>query len=125
MTNFTPGPWRVEGAGTSTAQWNVILADDYSHDDGSPHEVASLETFTVRRDGMYVEVPDAPTLHANARLIASAPDLYAALKAAEWGGMDTEIHQDHCPACRHSEDIGHSPDCQLAAALRKAEGGTP
>lgn len=51
-TKFTPGPWRVKAAAGGTA---IVLATS-----GTPAIVNS---------------------HENARLIAAAPDLYAALEA--------------------------------------------
>lgn len=58
---------------------------------------------------------------ANARLIAAAPDLLAACKAVEWIYMPRTLEL-RCPKCGRRIDNGHAPDCQLAAAIRAAEG---
>ena len=48
--------------------------------------------------------------------------LYDALKSIEWAGA----YHSLCPCCNERKPengwYGHAPDCQLAAALRKAEG---
>lgn len=51
-----------------------------------------------------------------AQLAAAAPELYRALLVAEWC--------DHlqCYRCNNYERQGHTKDCELAAALRKARG---
>jgi hypothetical protein len=58
-TGHTPGPWHVGGAIDS-----VIFAPD-------GYAIADAKTFHGRRQN---------DMHANARLIASAPDLLAALQ---------------------------------------------
>jgi len=55
-------------------------------------------------------------------------DLYTALKAVEWAGdgMGDPINDpkyfNWCPWCGELQIDGHSVDCELNAALRKAEG---
>jgi len=60
MSKHTPGPWRLINEPNSS---NVLVC-------GSPSHIA-----TVAVGGAI----DAPTDHANARLIAAAPELLAAL----------------------------------------------
>lgn len=75
---------------------------------------------------------------ARAQLAAAATDLYRALKSVEWGagggcpecgGLDPEdavrmLHNwpDLFPRLAVMHCTGHRDNCQLAAALRKAEG---
>ena len=43
--------------------------------------------------------------------------LYAALEAVEWGGIEMA-----CPdCCWDKSERGHSPDCNLAAALAETD----
>lgn len=77
MTQFTPGPWQskhdytIEGATTIIAN-----ADGEVHPDGT--QTYSYEFICTCEDEYGERMPNA---QANARLIAAAPDLYAAL---EW-----------------------------------------
>lgn len=75
----------------------------------------------VHRKGTYRKEAEA-----NARLIASAPEMYEELKAAEWvtapfkvNGVDLVF----CPQCAGLQSIGHTGECSLRAALDKAERG--
>ena len=63
LTGFTPGPW------------NVGPIDDTRVEDTLGNEVAQI-------DGDYNQPETWPVMEANARLIAAAPDLLAALTAA-------------------------------------------
>lgn len=58
---------------------------------------------------------------ANARLIAAAPEMLAALKIAEWGA-ESPRYGPSCPCCESFRSEGHESDCVLAAAIAKAEG---
>ena len=60
----TPGPWRVGPV------------DDTRVEDANGNEVAQI-------DGDYNQPDTWPLMEANARLIAAAPDMLAALKAAK------------------------------------------
>jgi hypothetical protein len=62
--------------------------------------------------------------YEDAVLWASAPDMYAALKAVEWKEVYISINEayNECPCCGNNQVNGHKPDCQLASALKKAEG---
>jgi len=59
-------------------------------------------------------------------LFLAAPALLAALRTVEWAaeGYAAEGLHPACPACRAWQSHGHAPDCQLAKALRDAEGET-
>jgi hypothetical protein len=91
----TPGPWR------------------FSTEDGHVHD----------EDGLIAEVwgvfpgRDGSEVKANARLIAAAPELLAAVKA--FNAFVDEY--EPCPACSHSP---HSTDCFIPKAIAKAEGRT-
>ena len=120
----TPGPWRYEDhdpdpsdrcatrcevfAGSNENPFRVCLIEDTTHDH------VTLVTLAAKRD------------LANARLIAAAPDLFAALRQVEWGvtvsdegGAELEI----CPWCGNPQDNGHLEGCALADAIAKAIGG--
>ena len=57
---------------------------------------------------------------ANARLIAAAKDLLAALKKREWVSMN-DTAKFRCPVCMESKENGHRHDCKVALAIAKAE----
>jgi hypothetical protein len=66
---------------------------------------------------------DYPTKLADARLVAAAPDLLAALKAVQFG-----FNHRRCAACggwdmspNGETDMVHTPKCIVALALTKAE----
>jgi hypothetical protein len=65
MSDYMPGPWRVVRKHPRLPA--AIVADDPGYG-GSPFELASVS-------------PWSPTAHANAKLIAKAPDMVAALWA--------------------------------------------
>ena len=95
MSNHTPGPWRY-------------VCDDNAW-------------CVLGEDGTIAEIWHGSDLstEADARLIAAAPQLLAALKAVEW--IDDTVCV-WCEICEGNPEIGHEPDCQLAAAIRAAEG---
>ena len=62
MSKFTPGPWVID--------WNVARLDIFSSD-------AKVLVASLRRSAMSPAIDEAA--RANARLIAAAPNLYAAL----------------------------------------------
>lgn len=68
MSSFTPGPWEV-GPVDDTVVTHLGA-------DGIRYEVAAI-------DGDYNDPDTWPTMEANARLIAAAPDMLAALEKAE------------------------------------------
>jgi len=102
MSKHTPGEWKVE-KGEQPGFWDII------HNPGPK--------------GIWICDTDDED---NANLIASAPDLLKALEAVEWvqdlNGVPV------CASCyRVKPDFGmwpegHTADCQLAQALKKARG---
>jgi hypothetical protein len=106
MSGHTPGPWRiVRRRGARGVDVTLVLSDA----PGACICVARVET----QDASSQEriTPLAGEHNANARLIAAAPDLYAAL-------FDLLDNEDTCQRCRRVEGercVGH-------AALAKARG---
>lgn len=97
---FTPGPWVLD------AQWSIVTA-------GGGYVAEAY-------DGLRGEETDPAIARHNARLIAAAPELLEACKAAEWGGYDTQVDLRYCPVCAGSERTGHTGDCALSAAIARA-----
>ncbi len=102
MEKFTPGPWKIEPGREITAQ-------------------------STRYEGEEILVakvswrPTQAEMRANATLISASPNMYAALKLAEWGGhADDEEH--YCPVCFNKKRCGHARGCELALSIAKAEG---
>lgn len=113
-TKHTPGPWRVE----------LGLGDRERHS----HEAAVFGLAPVMSDGvvayvaMRLGVVDDIVDEANARLIAAAPDLAAALReylaatiasADEWTAADGATRVKMVNRCRLAKNAAH-------AALAKA-----
>ena len=111
---FTPGPWRVysdrddelkvKGPGD---EWIADCADGFWGDDGGDWIMAAES-------------------EANARLIAAAPDLLAALQNIL--GM-AEAHTNRCKALRHNKGkpVIEAMQADIAAAraaIAKAEGAS-
>ena len=96
----TPGPWVARTAPTSAGLCHIISAADWRgafiYGDGI-------------RPGVDDALPKAQELAANARLIAAAPDLLAALRYM------VEV----CPAI---DQVGEEAHDQARAAIAKAEG---
>ena len=65
--------------------------------------------------------PQTPEQHEHARLIAAAPDIYEALKAVEYISQDGWV-TPYCFPCGGWEEQGHTDDCKVGNALKKAEG---
>ena len=59
---------------------------------------------------------------------AAAPDMYEALRAAEWSGPSTFAGWPTCPWCRCPKPLkthltsGHASDCKWSATLAMADG---
>jgi hypothetical protein len=104
MTKFTPGPWEVSSDGHAI--------ESKQKNDAKHLHIANI----LQRNGM-----DENEVIANSTLISAAPDMYTVLKSIEW----ISAYPTLCPCCRERKTengwYGHSSDCQLAAALRKAE----
>lgn len=115
MSGYTPGPWTC-GYG------NYVYRDD-----GSPRDGQSLIATCMPLNGTMDELNVA---FANARLIAAAPELLAAL--LEFVNPDYQQDCDDDGICAHCgrDNAGHenqpcSDDCpgQIArAAIAKAKG---
>jgi len=89
MSKHAPAPWSHDGGAVFDAgDWFVAHVD--RHQSG----------------------PE--TTHANARLIAAAPEMYEALR---------RLLAAHAPICEGDGDMGTDEDCDFArAALAKVEG---
>lgn len=91
----TPGPWSVDGCQIVADQGAVAL-------------------------GLYGDIEDPDQTTANIRLIAAAPDLLAALKAAEADIVAWLTNGAHTAAEIAEDDVIR----QVRAAIAKAEGRT-
>lgn len=103
LVSHTPGPWSVEKP--LEFELSIVEADKPTHEWKFIANVPIAPEF---------EFPQA-TAEANARLIAAAPDLLAALKAMDeslCNGFDTQ-------AARHA---GRMALIAARAAIAKAEG---
>jgi hypothetical protein len=102
--DHTPGPWRAfwhtENERLALGSWRLARNDDHP-----------VPLYRVRRNN--------PTAEANARLIAAAPDMLAALK---------EVYRCKCipsgPHCGNivTSQMMHDASEQVRTAIAKAEG---
>lgn len=99
---FTPGPWTI-GKG---ADLTPIVMVPCHPSEGTGFAVACVNP--LRRMGSVVG-----DMNANARLIAAAPDMYEALKTAEF---KLSIHEE-------GDDEPSGALATIRAALAKAHGG--
>jgi len=108
MAEHTPGPWqtghnlkfshREETVWTDRTEYNTLIA-------------------SLSRN-----FPGNETT-ANARLMAAALDLLAALEAVEWLPDEDSPGRLYCPWCgNYQEPYGHSLECERQAAIAKAKG---
>jgi formate dehydrogenase assembly factor FdhD len=103
-TPHTPGPWYIGDRGESRANTRSVIGAD-------GHKVCTVESY-----------PSATTGKADARLIAAAPELLAALRNAQeviqqlGGGNAAFLGQPSKGGINVTEDI--------AAAIAKATGST-
>jgi len=102
----TPGPWRVSTVGLMNDGGRAVVADDFRV------AVVDCHTKFKRGEGWMAE---CDTRDANARLIAAAPDLLAALEKV----ANTYLPEDYREGCleRTLGDIAR-------AAIAKAKGGS-
>jgi hypothetical protein len=120
---FTPGPWRVDEVKTFGAYgvWTGYPAQPGHDGAGYPKQVCSMFSQCFRQ----VDGGTRPERDANARLIAAAPDLLAALSACEIA-MDTAaysgLHGLLSPAYRESWAVAHRG---AKAVLARLTGGVP
>lgn len=83
---FTPGPWEwydYNHGDKSREDWIGILRGAFEIH-GNPHKIGEVKFSALPQEQNF----------ANARLIASAPDLYAALQAS------TELLRDYKGVCK-------------------------
>ena len=78
----TPGPWAITGVSMDTGNVSVGQKDQriVIADVTNAASFGDMIAGAMRRGGGGFEQGDCDTQHANAQLIASAPDLLAALK---------------------------------------------
>ena len=103
MSKHTPGPWSVSGIRTHAdpdEKYLQIIADD-----GKKSGTFAYVCWSDRTNEDFI------ASHADARLIAAAPEMLAALKEV-FGGMVAEIGQ-------RGVDVNFP---LLRAAIEKAEG---
>ncbi|EHJ49557.1 hypothetical protein DFW101_3561 [Solidesulfovibrio carbinoliphilus subsp. oakridgensis] len=110
----TKGPWSVaKFDGNTVVQAEPVLAH------GFPGKVS----WNI---AIVMGTPGGRDKQANARMMAAAPDLLAALEAVEWqGSMFKDLEgkpYTTCPACRRAKVEGHAPGCLIGNALAKARG---
>lgn len=104
MGKHTPGPW----------EYTENLDALYSMISSGNSVVAGIPCLL---DG---EMDELPTIRANARLIAAAPDLLAALKAFDEGLKDGSIKW--AKPRRADSDPYHRANTLMCAAIARAEG---
>lgn len=107
----TPGPWRVEDG--TTLIWGDCIPHDHSSR-GMGYPIAACRT---NPSGNWSTGPYADEAEANARLIAAAPDLLAAVQKL------MALNNEHAPF--GGEFYQDRLDCAwdaARAALAKAEG---
>lgn len=100
MSKHTPGPWQWDGNPCN-----------YDKDNEAPWLVTDAYAVGVEKDlrrGVVLKGSIDCLNEANARLIAAAPTMYEALKAAE-------------PYLRHA-NVAYNVYVQARAAIAKAEG---
>jgi hypothetical protein len=116
----TPGPWVSVDGGNTIISRSQSLAQKRTYGYGCD------ETFICSlQDGEYHNYSNEEEKQASAALIASAPNLYFALLSVEWVDELDESgcpKNKICPCCGNFQEYGHSIDCQLKAALQRAEG---
>lgn len=126
----TPGPWRAGrsdmlsyGGGNEDRPWKNVYRP--AKDDDPLHLGQLLPVVVARAFGDTEE-----EVFANADLIAQAPILYERLLKSEalnaelarmLRSLEWSYKRSECPLCRaQNDDLGHDPDCALAALLKKA-----
>lgn len=121
MTGHTPGPWEVEHGRINDG--GIVIAH-YSPDNGS--ETATIKSYVAELFPSTL-CDEHGSIEANARLIASSPDLLAALEdavimLAEYHKVSPEIdpaNAEHLDACDMGA-IGDQGGCAHCHAVKKA-----
>lgn len=106
----TPGPWKIIDLPNADSIGVVPVKRPAGVKSRNVDDIASVSKSSEHYDA-----------RSNARLIAAAPDLLAALKLAEWGA-ESPRYVPSCPCCESFRSEGHEADCVLAGAIAKAEG---
>ena len=113
MSKHTPGPWRV-GNSDEVYAGTKIVAGTYSSGDYMPHPEAKI-------DGQQVGLVEPKESIANVRLIAAAPEMLEALKAAEQIlKRSPNLVTNDRGRFRNVSTI--SVEAEVRAAIAKAEG---
>ena len=110
-TKFTPGPWRADGP-DMFGDYNILHPDDSLAVAAAVTDFHTIDPLAVAAAVTNLRSPDE--VRANARLIAAAPEMYAALRVAQMALAD----QKTANAKGYTERARKSVD----AALAKAEG---
>lgn len=108
MTQHTPGPWKPQ------ADTHNIIG----------HSCYDEFRFIMSNDGIVARISNSQTQAADARLIAAAPDLLAALvDLVEWLDKSGLAHTRplHCGAI-HTEQVEFSVVTDARAAIAQAQG---
>lgn len=115
MTAHTPGPWRF----VHDAQGPCMVMHPTLHGVA----IANLsDSFHPSNGFVDIKTPGAPERSANARLIAAAPELLAALKYADWfmEHMAKWMQPEMMPPEQYNKI-----KWGIEAAIAKAKGETP
>jgi hypothetical protein len=109
MEKFTPGPWNWESQNGRVLSRHKRKGTTGGCTHNSIYAICNLD------DGEYIVYEDEAELEANARLIVTAPEMYALLKKhqAECGGSS---NYGSCSACRDRES------CELTNLLARING---
>lgn len=128
-TPWTPGPWSVRTDGTSSGRGPVVYVAGEYYDDGSELEIAEVGITEVNERTMgdpadnWIRQENASELEANARLIAAAPELVAALEGTvSWCPMcaGTGRYTPYCVRCEDSTDDHYCPSSKPCFQCRDA-----
>jgi hypothetical protein len=107
MSKHTPGPWF---AVKNTRYWDIVLKNE-------PHQVGLASVIVTPRSDRYQD--DDIEIEANARLIAAAPDLLAALEnTLQFAEACHRMTEDKYMRIAIGNDI-----MKARAAIAKATGG--
>lgn len=119
---WTPGPWVISTATQGYEACTVHGVERQPTEDGLGKTWVYIRPETLIRDGE-LHWPDEQEQLANARLIAAAPDLYAALEPLDAVATDRAVN---APEWRNKDTVGVSLTIgelrAIRAALAKARG---